>query len=73
MSAKNLKIVIHAFITSRLDYYNSLLPGIGKKFLSRFQLVQTLLLEIQSHHTDPDFLTLPTELISRIYLLFINL
>ncbi len=36
----NLEKVTHAFIISRLDYYNSLYFGIGQTALSRFQRVQ---------------------------------
>ena len=37
---KQLEMVIHAFITSRLDYCNSLLIGIDQASLKRLQLVQ---------------------------------
>lgn len=40
LSFKNLEKVIHAFITSRLDYCNSLYAGISQTALSRLQLVQ---------------------------------
>ena len=36
----NLEKVIHAFITSRLDYCNSLYVGIDQAELNRLQLVQ---------------------------------
>ena len=40
LSLKNFEIVIHAFITSRLDYCNSLYLGANQSTLSRLQLVQ---------------------------------
>ncbi len=39
LSSKNFEKVIHAFITSRLDYCNSLYFGIGQTALSRLQLL----------------------------------
>ncbi len=40
LSFKDLETVIHAFITSRLDYCNSLYVGICQRHLSRLQIVQ---------------------------------
>ena len=40
LSPKDLEKVIHAFISSRLDYCNSLYTGISHLSLSRLQLVQ---------------------------------
>ena len=40
LSMKDLQTVIHAFITSRLDYCNSLYFGLPKSSLDRLQLVQ---------------------------------
>lgn len=40
LSSKDLETVIHAFISSRLDYCNSLYLGICHSSLSRLQLVQ---------------------------------
>lgn len=37
---KDLEIVVHVFITSRLDYCNSLYAGISQRQLSRMQLAQ---------------------------------
>ncbi len=40
LSVKTLEIAIHALITSRLDYCNSLYFGISKSSIARLQLVQ---------------------------------
>ena len=40
LSLKDAETVIHAFVTSRLDYCNSLLSGCSKKSLKTLQLVQ---------------------------------
>lgn len=40
LSHKDLETVIHAFITSRLDYCNSLYMGLTHSTLSRLQMVQ---------------------------------
>ncbi len=41
LSLKNFEIVIHAFITSRLDYCNSLDYGANQSSIGRLQVVQT--------------------------------
>ncbi len=40
LSVKDLETVIHVFISSRLDYCNSLYLGVAKSSLFCFQLVQ---------------------------------
>ena len=40
LSFKNFEMVIHAFISTRLDYCNALFAGISSTALSRLQLVQ---------------------------------
>lgn len=40
MSQNDLELIIHAFVSSRLDYCNSLFSCLNKKELSRLQLVQ---------------------------------
>ncbi len=45
LSFTNLERVIHAFITARLDYCNSLCLGISQSSLYRLQMVKILLSE----------------------------
>ncbi len=40
LSQSNFQTVIHAFVTTRLDYCNSLYYGVSQSSLSRLQLVQ---------------------------------
>ena len=40
LSPKTLEMAVHAFVTSRLDYCNSLYCGISKSQIARLQLVQ---------------------------------
>lgn len=40
LSLHHFEILIHAFITTRLDYYNALYVGLSQMSLARLQLVQ---------------------------------
>ncbi len=58
MDLKTAKVVAHAFITSTLDYSNSLLYGLPKKEINQIQLVQNAItrvvvnLKIYDHITE---------------------
>uniref|UniRef100_A0A8C2BTF1 Reverse transcriptase domain-containing protein n=1 Tax=Cyprinus carpio TaxID=7962 RepID=A0A8C2BTF1_CYPCA len=58
LTPKTLEMAVHAFVTSRLDYCNSLYCGISKSQIARLQLVQNaaarLLLNCRKHeHITP--------------------
>ena len=40
LSVKTTEILVHAFVTSKLDFCNSLLYGVGKSLLQKLQSVQ---------------------------------
>ncbi len=40
LSTSNAEILIHAFMTSRLDYCNALLGGCSARLINKLQLVQ---------------------------------
>ncbi len=50
LSFQDLEIVIHAFITSRLDYCNSLYVGLPQSSLSRLQMVQNAAARLLTGH-----------------------
>ncbi len=41
LSMSNAEMLIHAFITSRLDYCNALLGGCSARLINKLQMVQT--------------------------------
>ena len=58
LTPKTLEMAVHAFVTTRLDYCNSLYCGISKSQIARLQLVQNaaarLLLNCRKHeHITP--------------------
>ncbi len=57
LSFKNLEKVIHAFITSKLDYCNSLYTGISQTALSRLQLVQNAAARLLTRNHKRDHIT----------------
>ncbi len=45
LSMSNAEILIHAFMTSRLDYCNALLGGCSARLINKLQMVQMQQLE----------------------------
>ncbi len=45
LSKSNAEMLIHAFMTSRLDYCNALLGGCSSRLINKLQLVQKFFLE----------------------------
>ena len=60
MSKQDLETLIHAFISSRVDYCNALFTGLSKKSIKRLQLIQNaaarLLTRTKEVHTSPQSL-----------------
>ncbi len=54
LSFEDMETVIHAFISSRLDYCNSLYLGFSKNLLSRLQLVQNAAARLLTGIAGPD-------------------
>ncbi|KAF7667078.1 hypothetical protein LDENG_00080170, partial [Lucifuga dentata] len=50
LSFSDLKEVIHAFITSRLDYCNALYFSISKKNIHRLQIIQNAAAQLKALH-----------------------
>ncbi len=83
LSFQDLEIVIHAFITSRLDYCNSLYVGLPQSSLSRLQMVQNTAARLltgtkKRDHSSPvlaslHWLPVFLEFSLRFYLLFLKL
>ncbi len=63
LSFKDLETVIHAFITSRLDYCNSLYVGICQRHLSRLQIVQNA----SDRHEKKDHITPVLSSLHKLY------
>ena len=57
LSSTDLEKVIHAFITSRIDYCNSLYSGITQKTLFRLQLVQNAAARLLTNTKKRDHIT----------------
>ena len=54
-SQADTECVMHAFITTKLDYCNSLLSGLPNKYISQLQMIQNaaarVLTKTGAHHT----------------------
>ena len=70
MSQTDQEKLIHAFISSRLDYCNGLLTGLPQKSIKQLQLIQNAAArvlnqnkEIRAHYSSPKVFTLaPSQL-----------
>ncbi len=59
LSSKDLEIVIHALISSRLDYCNSLYIGLPQSTRSRLQMVQNAAARFLTGTKKRDLITRP--------------
>jgi len=59
LSQKDAKKLVHAFVTSRLDYCNSLLSGCSNKSLSSLKLIQNAAARVLSKTKKRDHITSP--------------
>ncbi len=64
LSMSNVEMLIHAFITSRLDYSNALLGGCSARLINKLQMVQNAAAKVLTRtrkydHISPVMSTLP--------------
>ncbi len=57
LTSKDFECIIHAFITTRLDYCNSLYVGLGQSSLHRLQLIQNLAARLLTGKRKRDHIT----------------
>ena len=57
MDCDSLEHVVHAFITTKLDYCNALLCGIPSNLISRLQRIQNISARIITGHSKSDHIT----------------
>ncbi len=63
LSMSNAEMLIHAFMTSRLDYCNALLSGCSTRLINKLQMVQNAAANVLTRtrkydHISPVMLTL---------------
>ena len=74
LSSQTAEVLVHAFVSSRLDYCNSLLYGLPKESLKKLQHVQNVAARIVTHTRKCDHITpvlcqlhwLPIEVLERL-------
>ena len=54
---ESLEVIIHAFVTTKLDFCNSVLCGIGSSLAAKLQRVQNTAARILTGHTRSDHIT----------------
>ena len=57
LSSQTAEMLVHAFVSSRLDYCNSLLYGLAKELLKKLQHVQNVAARIVTHTLKCDHIT----------------
>ena len=57
LSSQTAEMLVHAFVSSRLDYCNSLLYGLPKELLKKLQHVQNVVARIVTHTGKSDHIT----------------
>ncbi|KAI5608234.1 hypothetical protein C0J50_6903, partial [Silurus asotus] len=57
MSLQDTEKLVHAFVTSRLDYYNPLLSGCANKCINKLQLVQNAAARVLTRSRKYDHIT----------------
>lgn len=57
LSAADLETVIHAFISSRLDYCNAVYLGASQSLISKLQLVQNVAARLLTNTRKRDHIT----------------
>ncbi len=62
----NAEMLIHAFMTSRLDYCNALLGGCSARLINKLQMVQNAAARVLTRNSKYDHMILTLSLFSAI-------